>query len=58
MAACPLGHEQNAADHENRDNQGGADATEIKSAARDGLGKKIADRRSDRTGEDERRPEQ
>ena len=53
VGTCSLGHEQNAAGHENRDDQGGADATEIESSIGNRFGEKIADGRTEWTGEDE-----
>ena len=58
MAARPLGREQDEADDEDRDDQRGADATEVESAVREWLGEQVSNRCAERTSEDERQPEQ
>ena len=58
MAARPLRPEQDEADDEDRDDQRGADATEVESAVREWLGEQVSNRCAERTSEDERQPEQ
>jgi hypothetical protein len=58
VIACSLPRKQNTKKNECCDNQRGVDAAEIESARRKGFGEKVTHRRAQRTGEDERRPEQ
>jgi hypothetical protein len=52
------GHDQNAPDHKNRDDQRGTEAAEVEAAVRNRFGQKVADSRSERACKDEGRPEQ
>jgi hypothetical protein len=58
MPACSSGHDQNAPDHKNRDDQRGTEAAEVEAAVRNRFGQKVADSRSERACKDEGRPEQ
>ena len=58
MIARSLPRKQNTKKNECCDDQRGADAAEIESARRNGFGEKVTQRRAERAGEDERRPEQ
>ena len=58
VIARSLPRKQNTKKNECCDDQRGADAAEIESARRNGFGEKVTQRRAERAGEDERRPEQ
>ena len=58
MLARFLWQQQDAQHHEDGDRQGRRDSTEVESAVIGGFGKKIAQCRPQRTGENESGPEQ